>query len=120
VAARRAKRENGGLGEDPPGGTIILLSLPIASLAISISLHSRGGIRRARAKRDQGGLGGDPQKSSTYSLLLPSPAVALRRFEQSETTGVWGVTRPRKAQFTAYSSSRELYQVVRGARSLGY
>jgi hypothetical protein len=59
VTAGRAKRENGGLGEDPPRSTMDLLSGPS-------DLDAQWGSGRGlpmtarRAKRENGGLGEDP------------------------------------------------------------
>jgi hypothetical protein len=87
VTARRAKRENGGLGEDPPGSTMDSLTGPSNLQVQSSSAPSEarkwgsgGGspkkyddsltgpsdlqVQRAarRAKRENGGLGEDPQE----------------------------------------------------------
>ena len=64
VTARRAKRENGGLGEDPPGSTINLLAGPsdVSNPLIDEIRSSDQAlpVTARRAKRENGGLGEDP------------------------------------------------------------
>jgi hypothetical protein len=68
TTARRAKRENGGLGEDPPGGTIIyflthpsdlvVLSMHYEHVDTSTTYNIRR-IRHTKAERSEPrGLGG--------------------------------------------------------------
>jgi hypothetical protein len=64
MTARRAKRENGGLGEDPPGGTMTYLRT---------WMFSQGSLPTAarRAKRENGDLGEDPPGGMmTYQQVL--------------------------------------------------
>jgi hypothetical protein len=67
VTARRAKRENGGLGEDPPGSTMTYKQVLRTWMFIQGSDGAVPGTAR-RAKRENGGLGGDPP-GSTMILL---------------------------------------------------
>jgi hypothetical protein len=82
VTARRAKRENGGLGEDPPGSTMTIPQTPVSRFAQRavvgradlltvpriwmLSLDSNGAVpvTARRAKRENGGLGEDPPGST--------------------------------------------------------
>jgi hypothetical protein len=64
ATAGRAKRENGGLGEDPPGWPMTHTSRSLGHVQTPIDqLHSSDGALLAtagRAKRENGGLGEDP------------------------------------------------------------
>jgi hypothetical protein len=62
VTARRAKRDNGGLGEDPPGNTMSLLT---GRSDLDAQWGSEGDlpVTARRAKRENGGSGGgSPRK----------------------------------------------------------
>jgi hypothetical protein len=69
VTARRAKRENGGLGEDPPGSTMTLLTGPFQTWVLSLDSDGAVPVTARRAKRENGGLGEDPPRGSTMTLL---------------------------------------------------
>jgi hypothetical protein len=60
VTARRAKRENGGLGEDPPGSTMTGRTDPKHLLVHDLAVPVTG----RRAKRENGGPGEDPPGSN--------------------------------------------------------
>jgi hypothetical protein len=71
VTASRAKRENGGLGEDPPGSDDDSLTGPSDLLANQGS-YGAVPVTVRRAKRENGGLGEDPPGSDDDSLTGPS------------------------------------------------
>jgi hypothetical protein len=63
VTVRRAKREKGGLGEDPPRNTMTLLTGP-SDLEVNQGSYGAVPVTARRAKRENGGLGEDPPGST--------------------------------------------------------
>jgi hypothetical protein len=63
TTARRAKRENGGLGEDPPGSTITCQQV-LRTWIFSQGSDGALPVASHRAKRENGGLGEDPPGST--------------------------------------------------------
>ena len=63
VTARRAKRENGGLGEDPPGSTMTYLQV-LRTWMLSQGSDGAWPVAAHRAKRENGGLGENPPGST--------------------------------------------------------
>jgi hypothetical protein len=61
VTARRAKRENGGLGEDPPGSTITCQQV-LRTWMLSRGSDGALPLTARRARRENGGLGEDPPR----------------------------------------------------------
>jgi hypothetical protein len=69
VTARRAKRENGGLGEDPPGSTMTRFEVR-RTWKLNQCSYGAAPVTARRAKRENGGLGEDPpgkKKKKPYS-----------------------------------------------------
>jgi hypothetical protein len=62
MTARRAKRENGGLGEDPPGRKITYQQV-LRTWMFSQGSDGALPTTARRAKRENGGLGEDPPGS---------------------------------------------------------
>jgi hypothetical protein len=97
VPARRAKLENGGLGEDPPGNTMTYYRV-LTTWMVSQGSEGTFPVTARRAKRENGGLGEDPPGSTmTYNQVLRTWMVKAvkelsqcQRAERSEKTGVWG------------------------------
>jgi hypothetical protein len=70
VTASRAKRENGGLGEDPPGGTMTYHHV-LRTWMFSQGSYGAVPMTARRAKRENGGLGEDPPGDTmTYYQVL--------------------------------------------------
>jgi hypothetical protein len=67
VTARRAKRENGGLGEDPPGSTIRYKQV-VRAWMFSQGNYGAVPVTARRAKRENGGLGEYPPGSTIRKL----------------------------------------------------
>jgi hypothetical protein len=72
TTARRAKRENGGLGEDPPGSTVTSHQV-LRTWMLSQGSDGALPMTARRAKRENGGMGDPPGSTITYQLGALSP-----------------------------------------------